>query len=97
MVMNGAELLTVSRILGHKTINMTLRYAHLSPSYQREAMNRLKIINGPQMVPRQFLSLAQNAVSRYPVCVAGVVELPAEQVRVDTRGLKTDPDENASD
>jgi len=48
MMMNGAELLTVSRILGHKTINMTLRYAHLGPSFQREAMNKLRILDGPK-------------------------------------------------
>ncbi len=83
MMMNGAELLTVSRILGHKTINMTLRYAHLSPSYQREAMNRLKIINGPKMVPSCILDRTSRRLSRYPATNAGVVEL------VDTRDLKS--------
>ncbi len=33
MVINGAVLVTVKEILGHKTMAMTLPYAHLSSSY----------------------------------------------------------------
>lgn len=32
-VMAGGDLLTLSRILGHTTTTMTLRYAHLAPDY----------------------------------------------------------------
>ena len=83
MVMNGAELLTVSRILGHKGINMTLRYAHLSPSYQRDAMKGLKLFSAPNLHPLGKTVLASNRVTRYPAKFAGVVEL------VDTRDLKS--------
>jgi len=83
MMMNGAELLTVSRILGHKTINMTLRYAHLSPAFQRDAMNKLSILNGPKMVPRPKADVARRRLTGYPATNAGVVEL------VDTRDLKS--------
>jgi len=31
----------VQELMGHKTIAMTLRYAHLSPTHQREAVQRL--------------------------------------------------------
>jgi len=39
--MAGVDLYTVKEILGHKTIAMTQRYAHLSPGYQRQALERL--------------------------------------------------------
>lgn len=83
MMMNGAELLTVSQILGHKTINMTMRYAHLSPSYQRQAMNKLKFLDGHNLAIRGTVDVARRKLSRYPASSAGVVEW------VDTRDLKS--------
>ena len=41
LVMSGVPLLTVSKLLGHKDIKMTLRYAHLSPDVFKEAMGVL--------------------------------------------------------
>jgi len=38
MVMKGLDLTTVKEILGHQTIKMTMRYAHLSPMHKRESM-----------------------------------------------------------
>jgi hypothetical protein len=66
LMMHGAELLPIGGVLGHKTINMTQRHAHLSPSYQREAMNLLKILAGHKMVTRPFFDLAHDTVTRYP-------------------------------
>ena len=37
-VMNGGNILTLQKILGHASINMTLRYAHLAPDHLREAV-----------------------------------------------------------
>ena len=39
--MAGVALYTVKEILGHKTIGMTQRYAHLSPGHQRLAVEKL--------------------------------------------------------
>ena len=41
LVMLGIDLVTVKEILGHRTLEMTLRYAHLSKSHVREAMEIL--------------------------------------------------------
>ncbi|MFP6889328.1 MAG: hypothetical protein VCF07_06175 [Nitrospinota bacterium] len=39
--MAGVDLATVKDLLGHKTIQMTLRYSHLSADHKASAMNRL--------------------------------------------------------
>jgi integrase len=41
LVMSGAGLATVREILRHKTIDMTLRYAHLAPEHKRSAVEAL--------------------------------------------------------
>jgi integrase len=41
MVMRGASLKEVQEILGHKTMAMTLRYAHLSQEHKKKAVNLL--------------------------------------------------------
>jgi integrase len=41
LVMAGVDLTTVSRLLGHKDIKMTLRYSHLAPAHMVNAVNIL--------------------------------------------------------
>jgi site-specific recombinase XerD len=41
LVMAGVPLTSVIELMGHKTLTMTLRYAHLAPDFQREAIARL--------------------------------------------------------
>jgi integrase len=42
LVMAGVDLRTVQKLMGHKSIEMTLRYSHLSPHYKRTAMETLE-------------------------------------------------------
>lgn len=41
LAMEGIELMTIRELLGHKSMAMTLRYAHLSPGHRRVAIERL--------------------------------------------------------
>jgi len=41
LVMQGVDITTVKELLGHKTLTMTLRYAHLAPSHKVNAVNIL--------------------------------------------------------
>lgn len=40
LVMNGVDILTVSKLAGHKSIMMTMRYSHLAPSILDEACEK---------------------------------------------------------
>ena len=73
MVMIGAEIITVSKLLGHKSIEMTMRYAHLSPEHKALAVRKLDAIMlqssdylvttvnaGLKVVPQKALSIVGN-------------------------------------
>ncbi len=44
LVMRGVPLKAVQELMGHATIDMTMRYAHLSPHVAREAV---KVLDAP--------------------------------------------------
>ena len=39
--MGGVDLKTVQELMGHKTIAMTARYAHLAPTHKLQALETL--------------------------------------------------------
>ena len=39
--MAGIDLRTIAELMGHTTIQMTMRYAHLAPSHKLAAVERL--------------------------------------------------------
>ena len=45
LIMAGVDLRTVQELMRHKTIKMTLRYTHLSPTHTLEAVNKLCLTN----------------------------------------------------
>lgn len=42
LIMAGVDIITVKELLGHKTLTMTLRYAHLAPSHKVKAVKVLE-------------------------------------------------------
>lgn len=45
LVIRGVAIYTVAQLMGHSTVEMTKRYAHLSPKTQREAIKELDFID----------------------------------------------------
>ncbi|MHB2016963.1 MAG: tyrosine-type recombinase/integrase, partial [Candidatus Xenobia bacterium] len=41
LAMQGVQLRTLQELLGHRTVQMTLRYSHLSPEHQHSAVAKL--------------------------------------------------------
>ena len=41
LAMKGVDLRTVAELMGHKTIQMTMRYAHLAPAHNLAAVGTL--------------------------------------------------------
>jgi integrase len=42
LAMAGVDLKTIQELMGHQTLAMTLRYAHLSPAHKLDAVQRLQ-------------------------------------------------------
>jgi len=49
LAMAGVDLLTIAELMGHRTIQMTKRYAHLAPAHSQAAVDRLVSFKTPQL------------------------------------------------
>jgi integrase len=81
LVMQGVDILTVKELMGHKKIEMTLRYAHLAPSYKTRAIAILD----------QTFSLASSSPpdpekSRGPVQSYAIPEINLSQIPPHSEG-----------
>ncbi len=81
LVMAGVDLRTVQELMGHKAIEMTLRYSHLSPGHQLEAVQRLNLKRGGTTT-----DTAAEAPKVAATAGAEVIDLPVENQwrRVDS-------------
>jgi integrase len=48
LAMAGVDILTIAELMGHKRIQMTMRYAHLAPAHSQAAVDRLVSFQAPQ-------------------------------------------------
>jgi Phage integrase family len=62
--MRGVDLKTVQELMGHKHINMTLRYVHLAAGHKRAAIAVLD--QSANEVPSIFPTVGQEASSTLP-------------------------------
>lgn len=60
LAMAGIDLRTIMEILGHKSFGMVMRYAHLSPAHQSNAVNRLDVQMDTIWTPEQSFSDAEK-------------------------------------
>jgi site-specific recombinase XerD len=51
LVMAGVDIRTVGELLGHKSLSMTMRYAHLAPAHNAAAVDRLVSNVETQLAP----------------------------------------------
>ncbi len=60
LVIAGVHLATGSKLLGHKSLTMRVRYSHLSPNYMAKAVNILdNVLNDNQNSTSQLLHNSQ--------------------------------------
>ncbi|MBN1995957.1 site-specific integrase, partial [candidate division KSB1 bacterium] len=59
-VMKGGDLLTLKEILGHSTMKMVERYAHLAAAHKRRQIN---LLNGTFTTPRLSATSVKLAVN----------------------------------
>jgi hypothetical protein len=43
--MNGVDILTVNKLLRHKTLQVTMRYAHLAATHLHDAVEKLASVS----------------------------------------------------
>jgi integrase len=65
LIMRGASLKEVQEILGHKTMTMTLRYAHLSQEHKKKAVN---LLNGLTASPTMCDKNCHKHVTNHKSC-----------------------------
>jgi integrase len=86
LVMAGVDLRTVADLMGHKNIQMTMRYAHLAPAHKLAAVERLAEFGARQAGP-----ISSNSLFSYqsiPQAVAGSVDAERDKTARPT-GTKT--------
>jgi integrase len=60
LIMAGVDLRTVAELMGHSSIQMTMRYAHLAPQHSRAAVDRLVPVAKPHRVSKKGVSTAKR-------------------------------------
>ena len=68
-VMRGLTLKELQELLGHASLAMTMRYAHLAPEHLRTAVSRLEGLTSTQLT-----KVSAQASTQEPVRVGGALQ-----------------------
>jgi len=71
--MGGVDLKTVQELMGHKTIAMTARYAHLAPTHKLQALETL-VRPGSISVPSGY-KMATGAKMRHKTAKRDMIQV----------------------
>jgi integrase len=85
LVMNGVDLTTVKELLGHKTLVMTLRYAHLSQGHKKEAVNKLGTVLGGHYLDTKAKPMASALDTSEPQVLDKVGAGSGDRTHTSTR------------
>ena len=64
LVMAGVDIRTVAQLMGHSTIQMTMRYAHLAPEHNSAAIERLVGFKTPGRVESSDRLVAKSVTGK---------------------------------
>jgi len=75
--MKGVDLRTVQELMGHETIQMTVRYAHLAPQHRLAAVQRLCDTEAVQKAASDTRTdtWLRDALAPQPASVSQAIEL----------------------
>ena len=74
LAMAGVDIRTVAQLMGHRTIQMTMRYAHLAPDHQQSAVDRLVSLSDGKGVSFGEPSAIRSATSANMVPQAAAIK-----------------------
>ncbi len=64
LVMNKVDLVTIKELMGHSTIQMTMRYSHPTPEHKKLAVESLNMdLSGQDMGNKEDLAKTDNGVT----------------------------------
>ena len=76
---SGTDIRTVQELMGHKTIQMTLRYAHLAPQHQLAAVQRLC---DTKSMPTEEVAAAQTSATGTKTSTGDSEAIPSVSVKL---------------
>jgi integrase len=75
LVMSGVDLPTVKEILGHREIEMTIRYSHLAPAHKVKAVEKLGEVLEKITNPKEREAMQKTETEKAPALAANLAQI----------------------